>query len=132
MKKLITIIVLLFGLTMAVHAQTIWFRTTSFASAKVYNGNYYWGDWEKSNLSMSIDLDSDIITIYSQVKQIYFVTKCGETYIDAAGGKQLIMYVIDQDRDRGTLRLRTESNRNSQIYIDFNNIAWCYNVVRTN
>ena len=46
------------------------------------------------------------------------------------GGTNVKFYVIDQDYDRGSIRLRVERNGNSQIYVDFSNVAWVYNVVR--
>lgn len=36
--------------------------------------------------------------------------------------------MIDQDGDRGTLRFRKQNNGVNQIYIDFKNVQWVYNV----
>lgn len=130
MKKFIIMILLVF-ITISTQAETLWYRSTSFATASIYNGRYTWSDWVNSNLSISIDLTNDIITVYSKVKQTYYVTETGDSYSDNSGGKQIVFYVVDQDRTRGAIRLRTESNGNPQIYIDFNNVAWVYNVVRT-
>lgn len=116
---------------MSVQAETLWYRSTSFAMAKIVNSHYYWGDWQKSNVSISLDLTNDIIAIYSRVKQVYYVTQTGNSYTDESGGRQVQFYVVDQDRDRGTIRLRIETNGNSQIYVDFSDVAWVYNVVRT-
>lgn len=51
-------------------------------------------------------------------------------YTDSSGGKQLEFNFIDQDYDRGVMRLRVERNGNAQIYIDFANVMWVYNVVK--
>lgn len=131
MKRILLLFILLFSLTI-VNAETLWFRTTSFAYANVRNGSYYWSDWEKSNISISIDLSNDLITIYSQTRQVYWVTETGQSYTDNGGGRQIQFYVVDQDRDRGGVRLRIERNGNSQVYVDFNDVAWVYNVIRTN
>jgi len=52
------------------------------------------------------------------------------TYTDESQGKQTKFYVIDQDGDLGYVRLRIEKNGNSQVYIDFNDVMWVYNVRR--
>lgn len=132
MKKFIVLFLMLISFSFVLHAETYWYRSTSFASATISNGRYYWSDWEQSNIPISIDLTNDIITIYSKVKQIYYVVKCGDTFTDNGGGSQVVFYVVDQDRDRGSIRLRKERNGNSQIYIDFKDCGWCYNVLRIN
>lgn len=132
-KKIIFTIILLFSFLTS-FAQIQWYRATSFAMANVYNGRYVWGDWEKSNVNICFNLGTDVITIYSprtQTYRIYGTYNNGKAYSDNSGGRNVKFYVIDQDYDKGELRLRVESNGNSQIYIDFNNIAFVYNVVRT-
>lgn len=131
MKKFIFIFLMIFGFVTFSHAQIQYYKTTSFAEAKIYNGKYYWGDWQPSDMVLTINLNTDVITIYSPKTQIYKVYKTGDAFTDNKGGRQVTFYVIDQDYDKGTVRLRIESNGNSQVYIDFLNCAWCYNVIRT-
>lgn len=85
---------------------------------------------QPSDMKVKIDLDDDLIIIYSEMVQIYRVLKNEGSHIDDSGGKQQKFYVIDQDDDYGYLRLRIERNGNSQIYIDFNDVMWVYNVKR--
>ena len=115
----------------AASAQVQYYRSTGYAQADVYNGRYVWGEWKSSNVTITLNLNTDIITIYSPRTQIYRVISVGDAYVDESGGRQVPFKVIDQDGDRGTIRLRIEANGNSQIYVDFSNIAWVYNVVRT-
>lgn len=114
--------------------QVQWYQTTGFKQAQVINEHYYWpNQWQNSNMRISIDLNNDIITVYSprtQTYSIYGAYNNGQTYRDNNGGTQLKYYAIDQDYDKCTIRLRVEDNGNSQIYIDFSNIAWVYNVRR--
>ena len=74
--------------------------------------------------------DDDIIVIYSQQTQIYRVLENMGSYTDESGGRQTKFFVIDQDEDYGYVRLRIEKNGNSQVYIDFNDVMWVYNVKR--
>ena len=136
MKKYILIFMMMFGMLFAVSssckAQTYYYKTYEFAikfkSSYGVWGN--WSDWEKSNIVLTIDMDQDVITVFSQQKQIYKVIEYLGSYTDESGGKQLKYYVIDQDGDLGHVRLRNEKNGNSQIYIDFNDVMWVYNVKR--
>lgn len=114
-------------------AQIQYYKTTAYAEARVYNGRYVWGDWQKSDMVLVINTDTDVIKIYSPTTQTYIVygtANNGDAYTDSSGGRNVKFYVIDQDGDKGEIRLRIEKNGNSQIYVDFNNIAWVYNVVR--
>lgn len=138
MKKYLTILFMLicFGIfgNVEATAQTQWYRTTAYAHANVYNGNYVWGDWQSSDMNISINLTTDVITIYSprtQIYRVYGVYNNGNVYSDNSGGHNLMFYVYDQDGDKGRVRLRVEQSGNSQIYVDFSNVAWVYNVRRT-
>lgn len=130
MKRFLMIFALLLSIV-AANAQVQYYRSTAYAQANVYNGCYVWSDWQSSNMTITINLNTDMITIYSPRTQIYRVVSAGDAYNDSNGGRQVSFKVIDQDGDRGTIRLRIESNGNSQIYVDFSNVAWVYNVVRT-
>lgn len=73
------------------------------------------------------DLDDDIIKIYSPKIQTYLILEHLRTYSDNSGGKQIEWSCIDQDYDKGHIRLR-EINNTYQLYIDFSNISWVYNL----
>lgn len=132
MKKYLLILFCLVSISAA--GQEMWFKTTEYAQASIYNGRYHWSDWEDSDMNLCINLTTSQIIIYSprtQIYQVYGVYNNGQPYVDDSGGTNIKFYVIDQDYDRGNIRLRVEKNGNSQIYIDFSNVAWVYNVVRT-
>ena len=123
---------LLFCMTNTVNAQTYYYRTYQFAiKYKVDNKWTDWSDWQKSDIKMKIDFDDDMIVIYSEKIQIYSVIENNGTYTDESGGKQTKFFIIDQDDDYGYIRLRVEKNGNAQIYVDFADVMWVYNVRRT-
>lgn len=130
MKKILTFLFVFIACT--VKAQVYYYRTTEFAYKQAYSDGTWtnWSDWEDSNLLVVINFSQDIVKINSPTKQIYHITKYIRNYTDNSGGKQVEFSFIDQDYDRGNMRLRIEKNGNSQIYIDFANIMWVYNVVR--
>lgn len=131
MKRIL--IIIMFGLFCigAIQAQTQWFKATEFA-ARVVNNGYWtkWSNWESVDINIKFDLSNDLIIIYSQETQIYKVLEQVKSSYDS-NGTQAKFRVIDQDYDEGFLRLRVENNGNSQIYVDYADISWVYNVVRT-
>lgn len=135
MKRLLFILLACLSMACA-SAETLWFKTYSFKQATVYNGQYSWGASQNSDMNISIDLDSDLITVYSPRTQYYYVYDSynnGNAYRDSGGGTTIKYYVIDQDGDKGELRLRMYTSGGvtySQIYVDFSNIAWVYGVRR--
>ena len=135
MKKFLFVLMLMLGFTFtSANAQVQYYRTTAYDEARVYNGPYVWSDWQKSDRTLVINLNTDVITIYSpriQIYRVYGTANNGNAYTDSSGGTNIKFYVIDQDGDRGEVRLRIERNGNSQIYVDFNNVAFVWNVVRT-
>ena len=133
MKKLLLFLMLFISTT--AFSQVYTYRTTAYAYQQVnsYDGKWMeWSDWQDSDMSVVINFNTDVVTIYSPTKQIYKITEFIRNYTDSSGGKQVEFAFIDQDGDKGHMRLRIEKNGNSQIYIDFNNVRWCYNVRRTN
>lgn len=126
MKRII--LTLLLGLLFAVasHAQTHWFKATEFAY-KV--DGYDWSDWERVSIKIKIDLDDDCIVIYSKETQVYVVTEILDPPYDP-DGEQVKFEVVDQDFDTGYLRLRIHDDGYSQLYVDFADISWVYNVKR--
>ncbi len=134
MKKLVLMFLFAFVSILSIEAQTYYYRTTGFAMKHVnsYGSWTNWTDWEKSDMLVTIDYDNDIVRIYSPRRQTYQITNYVRRYTDSSGGSQVEFYFIDQDGDRGSMRFRIETNGNSQLYVEFNDIMWVYNLVRTN
>lgn len=130
MKKFIfTIFFSLF--VFVVSAQTISFETTSFTyKERTYRGWTNWSPYERSSMLLTINLDRDIVTIYSPVTQYYNIISYDGTYTDREGDTTIKYSFIDQDGDRGTMRLMQRRSGKSEIYIEFNNVIWVYSVIR--
>lgn len=132
MKRIFMLLALVLTFAMNVMAEKLAFRTTSVAFATIDEyGIYDWTDWEKTNIRLTINTDDDIITIYSQPKQVYYIYDVyndGEAYADEKGGQTIKFFIVDQDSDEGELRLRVDAEGECQIYIDFEDVAWVYNI----
>ena len=130
-KKLVLLVLLFVSMTTS--AQVIKFRTVAYAENKY---NYYtqkwsgWSDWEKSNMLLTIDLQNDLVTIYSPVTQVYRIYRAEESYYDSDGDFNMPFRFIDQDGDNGVLKLLQRVSGSSEIYIEFLNVRWCYKVIK--
>ena len=127
MKRIILGIILTLFMSIPSFSQIINFKATSVAIKEV---GYRWSDWQRCDILITFNLKTDKVVIYSRSIQIYKVITQGQNFIDESGGEQVKYKVIDQDDDLGSMRLRVETNGNSQIYIDFADVSWVYNVIR--
>lgn len=130
MKKLLLILSAIFALCGSLNAETNMYKTTGFAYKYIdeYGRWTDWSKWQTSDMVVTIDLSNDVVKIFSPQPQTYAITEHVRNYTDESGGKQSEYKFIDQDGDVGTMRLRMEKNGNSQIYIQFADVIWVYNV----
>lgn len=115
--------------------QILKFRTVAYAynSYNSYTNRWTgWSDWEGSNMLLTINLNTDVVTIYSPTTQIYSIYEPEGEYYDSDGDYNLVFKFVDQDYDIGNLRLLQRTSGASEIYIEFNNVRWCYRVKRIN
>lgn len=68
--------------------------------------------------------------IYNNKTQIYVICEDDVAYNDNNGGKQQAYHVIDQDYDKVMICLRITPDSTAQLYVDFNDVSWVYNMVR--
>lgn len=121
MKKLISLCIVFLGIT--VQAQDVqWLK--AYELSVNYEG---WSDWEPVNINIKIDFDNYLIKIYSKQIQIYEILSDLSPLKDD-DGRNIRFRVIDQDKDIGVLTFRVQNNGTKQIYLEFDNIGWVYNV----
>lgn len=131
MKKFLLIIFL--GLiSFAASAQILEFRTTAYTQKQLNSYGTWsdWSPWQNSSMLIQMDLDKDIVVIYSPVTQRYKIIAYVGNYTDKDGEQSAEYKFIDQDGDRGTMKLMVRKSGRSEIYIMFRNIIWVYTVVR--
>lgn len=123
MKKFILIFAMLFSMC-AVYAQN---KSVFKAYELAIKIEGEWSDWHPVNIPVVVDYEQDIIIIYSAKTQKYLIIE-ETTAAPDSNGKQVAFKVIDQDGDVVRFRFRVQNNGAKQIYVDFNDISWCYNV----
>jgi hypothetical protein len=118
------------------YGQVYKLKSTSFSSKYKIN-NYRWSDWselEETSVLITIDLNKERITIYSKETQVYDVAENeGETY-DNDGDITLSLFCVDKDGLTCRIRLVkliSQDGRN-QLYVDYNDMKWVYNVYPLN
>lgn len=131
MKKFLLFLVIAIT-SITASAEVINFRTTSYTHKENYG--YGWTDWAPfagSNMKITVNTNTDIVTIYSPRTQKYKIIDYLGVSTDRDGDETITLKFIDQDGDYGTMRLVTRRRSGkSEIYIDFANVMWVYSVVR--
>ena len=130
MKKLL-LAMLLCVISITSFAQVINFETTSY-TYKEYTSRGWtkWAPYEHSSMLLTMDMNRDLVIIYSPKTQIYKIVNYSGAYTDNDGDATIEFKFIDQDGDRGTMRLMQRTNGKSEVYIQFANIIWVYSVIR--
>ena len=130
MKKAILVILLSLICVSAYSEEIMLFKTKRFCmQEKDSNGNWPgFSPWEDSDLKIVVDLTTDVVTIYSPRKQVYQITDSLGEYTDSDGETTAKLRFVDQDGDLGDMRLMMRNSGKTEIYIDFNNIMWVYEV----
>ena len=107
------------------------YRTTGFAYKEAITIGESWGEWSEwmaSNIPVTINLDDDVIIVYSKMRQTFRILRYVGEYPDDMGGEQYEWKAIDQDNDRCRIRFRVDINGKRQLYIEYANIKWVYNL----
>lgn len=82
-----------------------------------------------SSVKIEFNLPNDVIVIHSPVVQAFGIYDTFTPPYDS-GGTQVGFVAVDAEGVRCHIRLRIENNGNSQIYIEYSNLLYVYNVTR--
>jgi hypothetical protein len=107
-------------------------KSTSYSLRHKIN-EQRWGDWaawEDAKILITLDTENERITIYSSKTQVYDIAKDEGESTDDDGDETLSLYCIDNDGLRCTVRLVTLNSRNGelQLYVDYSDMSWVYEV----
>lgn len=121
----ILVILALLSIAISSNAQEVFkFRTSAFSSKVNPDGK--WAEWE--NAEILVIYKEDRFTIYSKKTQEYDIITHYDPYTDDDGDKVLKMKSVDQDGDLCTLRIISRKSGNIQLYVDFSNLSFVYNM----
>ena len=131
MKKFLVLFSFLMVSLMGFAQSEQWYQATSFAYKTTnYYGNWSaWSDWEYSDVKIKFETHKDIIIIYSKDIQAFAIYDTLNPPYDP-NGQQVAFAAYDGDGVKCHIRLRIENNGNSQIYCEYSNIIFCWNLKR--
>lgn len=112
------------------YAQVLKLKSTALA-LRVKNDDNRWSDWSDwESTSVLIVVEESRITVYSKEKQVYDIIENEGKRTDSDGDDILSYYCINEDGARCRLRLIKRNSRNgeNQLYVDFNDMKWVYNL----
>lgn len=129
-KILTTVFLLVFSVSIS-FGQVLKLKSTSLSSKyKTEYGWTDWAEWEEVSVLITIDLQKERITIYSAEKQIYDIAENEGKEYDSDGDEILSFYCVDKDGLMCRIRFVTlhSVDNQLQLYVDYNNMKWVYNV----
>lgn len=132
MKKFLVIFIILL-LSLAVsksYAEVVKYTAYGFSMKSTDSrGNWSnWSDWKSCNVLIVMDSNKERMTIYSQETQVFDIISYEDSESDGESGKITPLSCVDQDGLRCTLRYRQQKNGDLQLYVDYNNLMYVYNV----
>lgn len=130
MKYFFSILLFVF-LFKVCNAQVLKFR--SYSSSIKTNGNYGWTKWSEpteNNILIVLDLDKNRVSIYSKETQVYDIYKSYDRVTDNDGDYIFEYACIDGEGLRCHIRWVKLNSQNGriQVYVDFSDMMWMYNV----
>jgi hypothetical protein len=129
MKKLLLLIVAVFALNFA-FAQVYKLKATDFAY--MYKSNYGnwsdWSTWDECSVLCTVDINKDRITIYSKETQVYDIIENSDTFYDEDGDLVWNLVGIDNEGIQCVVRILKKSSGTTQLYVNYSDIRWVYNV----
>ncbi len=128
MKKFILLFLLAFSAVVA-SAQSLKFNAYELSYRYVDGDGEWseWSDWEKTSILVIINLDEDLITVYSQKMQKYNVKEyVGEN--EDSDGNSMTFNCVNDDGVNCNIRIRAQKNGVRQLYVDFEDFSWVYNL----
>jgi hypothetical protein len=89
-----------------------------------------WSDWEEVDVLMLFDIEKDRIKIFSKEEQVYDIIQNKGSSTDSDGDETLEWLCVNEDGLKCGVRLVNliSQDGNRQIYIDFSDFIFVYNI----
>lgn len=126
------LILVLMTFSATTFSQVYKLKSTSFSSKHKIN-DYRWSEWSEAtetSVLITVDLNKDRITIYSKTTQVYDIAEYEGKTTDDDGDDISSFYCVNQDGSTCRVKLVKLNSRNgrNQIYVEFSDMKWVYNV----
>ena len=102
-------------------------------SSKYKIDEYSWSDWsqfEECSVLITIDMNKERITIFSKVTQVYDIAEYEGQSTDGDGDDFTSFFCVNDEGLTCRVRLAKLNSQDGllQIYVDFSDLKWVYNV----
>lgn len=130
MKKLLFLCSFLMLCGTSFADEIIKMQATSLAVKTTDDYGYWsdWSDWEDCSVLVVINVTNDRVNIYSQTPQEYDIYDYSDEEMDDQGGTTTTFHCVDDDGVRCDMRIRIQADGQIQLYIDYSNLMFVYNV----
>lgn len=130
-KKLLFILIVLFSFCVRANAEVYKYKAESFSYKSVNDYGYWsdWSEWEKCSILVVISIDKDLISIYSSETQEFDIISSEESS-DTDGNPILQCQCVDKNGLRCQIRVRSDGSGGLQLYVDYNDFMYVYNIVK--
>ncbi len=130
MKNRTILLVVALCVSVMVSAEVHKWQATSLAFRTLDDYGYWseWTDWEDCSILVVFNLNTDRVNIYSNETQEYDIYDYLDESYDNNGSKTVTLKCIDADGLRCTMRLRTQSDGQKQLYVDYSDFMFVYNI----
>jgi hypothetical protein len=134
MKKILLILCLVFGLSVSAQDEQLNLSAYQLAIATVdqQTGDYEWSDWSNCNPYIKVNFEhykgKYWIHIYSSEPQHYNLKEEVKNGVDSNGYKYSVYSAYDMVCNKCQIRLRDNGDNTMQLYIDYADYAWVYNL----
>ena len=114
-------------------SQVTKFKTTSLSIKSKNEVTNKWSNWsepESADILISIDLTTERIKIFSKTEQVYDIIKYYDKDTDSDGDETLSFQCVDKEGLKCIVRFVILNSKNGQrqLYIDYSDIMWMYNI----
>ena len=134
MKKLLFLCSFLMICGMTIANDVLKWQATELAYKTTDNwGNWSdWSDWEDVSILVVINTATDRVNIYSSEPQEYDIYDYEPEETDSDGGTSITFHCVDVNGIRCDMRIRVQADGQVQLYVDYSNIMFVYNVQSRN
>lgn len=117
-------------LSVLCYGQTYKYKATDLAIKTYEYGRWSdWSDWERVDILVVINMDKDVITIYSKSTQEYDIIEYLGEENDRDGGSSVKFLCVNEDGSRCHVRIRMQKDGQRQLYVDFSDVMFVYNII---
>lgn len=88
-----------------------------------------WSEWENVSILIVYNGKENTIEIYSKETQEFDIVRYDPDESDGDGGVVSPMFCVDKEGKRCQIRYRQTKNNTMQLYIDYDNFMYVYNIV---